>query len=217
VAEPERRHLGGGALIRCGQPQRELLTTASDWKYQCVRSVPGITVEREVPSPALFDLPAQAGVHPRAPFVRPAQHHGPQRGRNGNHRDESVHHTAPASHPRAVPQQDPNGHCNQTAVSGVRPPRSERSAPGRVSGKDVLRAGNGRRAVRCPSATGLRRRPSRPYDLPGVSRSKRYLHVISARSNSNRPNQLSGRSAPHTPGALTAALPGTSPRPWPSP
>jgi hypothetical protein len=26
-------------------------------------------------------------------------------------------------------------------------------------------------------ATDLRRRPSRPYDLPGVSRSERYLHV----------------------------------------
>ena len=87
--EPQRRHLGGEALIRCGQPQRELLTTASDWKYQCVRSVPGITVEREVPSPALLIYPLRQGVQPRAPFVRPAQH-GPERRRNGNHEDESI-------------------------------------------------------------------------------------------------------------------------------
>ena len=87
--EPERRHLGGETLIRRGQPQRELLTTASDWKYQCVRSVPGITVEREVPRPALLIYPLRQGVQPRVPFVRPAQH-GPKRGRHGNHTDESI-------------------------------------------------------------------------------------------------------------------------------
>ena len=129
--EPERRHLGGEALIRCGQPQRELLTTASDRKDQCVRSVPGITVEREVPGPALLIDPLRQGVQPRAPFVRPAQH-DPKRGRNGNHKDESITPLQPLT--RALCRSGiPNGHCrHQTAVSGVRPPRSdqERSWPG---------------------------------------------------------------------------------------
>ena len=149
--EPERRHLGGEALIRCGQPQRELLTTAPDWKYQCVRSMPGITVEREVPSPALLIYPLRQGVQPCAPFVRSAQY-GPERGRNGNHTDESITPLQPLT--RALCRSGiPNGHCgNQTAVSGVRPPRSSRSAPGRVAVRTCFVPGNGRRAVRCPSA-----------------------------------------------------------------
>jgi hypothetical protein len=50
------------------------------------------------------------------PAKRPAQH-GPERGRNGNHKMSPSHRSAP--HPRAVPHWGPNGHCrNQTAVSG---------------------------------------------------------------------------------------------------
>jgi hypothetical protein len=140
--EPQRRHLGGEALIRCGQPQRELLTAAPDRKHQGVRSVPGITVEREVPSPALLIDLLRQGVQPRAPFARPAQH-GPERGRNGNHEDESITPLQPLT--SALCRSGiPGGHCcNQTRFPG-----------------------SGRRAVRCPSAAVLRRRPSRPYDSP---------------------------------------------------
>lgn len=92
--------LSSGAVSRnanCSPPRRTGST-------KCVRSVPGSTVEREVPSPALLIYPLGQGVQPRAPFVRPTQH-GPKRGRNGNHRDESITRLQPLT--RTVPQRDP--------------------------------------------------------------------------------------------------------------
>jgi hypothetical protein len=168
--EPQRRHLGGEALTRCGQPQCERLTTAPDRQDQRVRSVPGITVEPEVPSPALLIDPLRQAVQPPAPVVRPAQH-GPERGRNGNHEDESITPLQPLT--RALCRSGaPNRRCrNQTAVSGVRPPRSARPravpvlaryharllAPARSAGTGLVCGGTdpGRRNITNPLITAL--------------------------------------------------------------